>query len=64
MQLDLSGLAQSTPQHDKQITVIRLHLSGTFARMLILHIPLAFISRTLKKYVKNSYILHFHENTF
>ena len=27
---DLSGLAQSTPQHDKQITVIRLHSSGTF----------------------------------
>ena len=26
----LSGLAQSTPQHDKQITVIRLHSSGTF----------------------------------
>ena len=27
--IDLSGLAQSTPQHDKQITVIRLHSSGT-----------------------------------
>ena len=27
--LDLSGLAQSTPQHDKQIMVIRLHSSGT-----------------------------------
>ena len=30
---DLSGL-QSTPQHDKQITVNRLHSSGTFARIL------------------------------
>ena len=29
---DLSGLAQSTPQHDKQITVIRLHSSGTFCK--------------------------------
>ena len=28
--LDLSGLAQPTPQHDKQITVIRLQSSGTF----------------------------------
>ena len=27
---DLSGLSQSTPQHDKQITVIRLNSSGTF----------------------------------
>ena len=52
MQLDLSGLARSTPQHDKQITVIRLHLSGTFARILILCKPLAFIGRTLKKQVK------------
>ena len=51
---DLSGLAQQTPQHDKQITVIRLHSSGTFARTLILRKPLAFIGRTLKKYVKNS----------
>ena len=32
----LSGIAQSTPQHDKQITDIRLHSSGTFARTLIL----------------------------
>ena len=50
---DLSGLAQS-PQHDKQITVIRLRSSGTFARTLILRKPLAFIGKTLKKYVKNS----------
>ena len=27
---DLSGLTQSTPQHDKQIMVIRLHSYGTF----------------------------------
>ena len=49
---DLSGLAQSTPQHDKQITVIRLNSSGTFARTL--RKPLVFIGKTLKKYVKNS----------
>ena len=29
---DLSGLTQSTPQHDKQITVIRLHSFGTFCK--------------------------------
>ena len=59
MQLDLSGLAQSTPQHDNQITVIRLHSSGTFAHTLILLKPLAFIiGRTLKKYVENSLIYH------
>ena len=58
MQLDLSGLGQSTPQHDKQITVIRLHLSGTFAHILILGKPLAFIGRTLKKYVKISLKYH------
>ena len=51
---DLSGLAQQTPQHNKQITLIRLHSSGTFACTLILRKPLAFIGRTLKKYVKNS----------
>ena len=55
---DLSGLAQSTPQHDKQMTVIRLHSSGTFARMLILRKPLVFICRTLKKHVKNSLKYH------
>ena len=47
-------MGQSTPQHDKEITVLRLCSSGTFARTLILHKPLAFISKTLKKYVKNS----------
>ena len=38
------------------ITVIALRLSGTFARTLILRKvkPLAFIGKTLKKYVKNS----------
>ena len=49
---DLSGLAQSTPQHDKGIMVIRLRSSGT--RMLILRKALAFIGKTLKKYIKNS----------
>ena len=29
---DLSGLAQATPQHDKQITVNRLHSSGTLCK--------------------------------
>ena len=41
-------------QHDKQITVIRLCSSRTFAHTLILHKPLAFIGKTLKKYIKNS----------
>ena len=36
------------------MTVSRLHSSGTFARTLILRKPLAFIGKTLKKYVTNS----------
>ena len=51
---DPSGMGQSAPQHDKEITVVRLCSSGTFARTLIFHKPLVFISKTLKKYVKNS----------
>ena len=49
---DLSGLAQSTPQHDKQKTVIRLHSSGTFCTTPTLRkplLPLVFIGKTLKK---------------
>ena len=61
----LSGLTQSTPQHDKQIMVIKLHSSGTFARTLILRKPLRFSGKTLKKYVKKfTKILHSDENTF
>ena len=63
--VDISGLAQSTPQHDKQITVITVH----FARTLTLRkplLPLAFIGKTLKKCETKKFtkILHFHENTF
>ena len=57
---DFSGLAQSTPQHDKQITVITVH----FARTLTLRkplLPLAFISETLKKFTT---IPHFYGSTF
>ena len=52
------------------ITVIALRLSGTFARTLILRKvkPLAFIGKTLKKYVKKSLKYHTfmktHFNTF
>ena len=49
---DLSGLAQSAPQDDKQITVIRLCSSGTFASTLILLKGLAFIGKSLEKYLK------------
>ena len=45
---DLSGLAQSTPQHDSQvsqITVIKLCSSGTFACTIILRKPLAFTGK-------------------
>ena len=33
---DLPGLAQSTPQHDKQITVIIFHSSGTLCTHAIM----------------------------
>ena len=49
---DSSGVAKSTPQHEKQIAIIRLPPSGTFGRMEILRKPLAFISKTLNQDVK------------
>ena len=46
---DLSGLAQSAPQHINKLTVNRLNSSGPFARTLNLRNPLVFMG-TLKKY--------------
>ena len=61
---DLSGLAQLIPQNDEQITVIRLHSSGAFARTLSLRKPLPFIGRPLKKCVKNLRKYHTFMKTF
>ena len=66
---DLSGLAQSTPQHDKQIMVIwitfiwYIHLHACLFYVNLLCLRLSAKLEMHKKFTTCK-ILHFHENTF